>query len=161
MPIHLRSTLVAAVIGLTAVATLSAAVKFTSTFKSLDAGGTSFALKKVAALVISNDLGLRVPAEEALVRELNGRGMQAVATYRIAIGARLGHDPDAEKLGTNCLPILRARNLERELARCLCALGIGPQKSADGSVGLVFATETEQCLNTTVAGFLRKAPACC
>ncbi len=48
----------------------------------------------------------------------------AVATYRIAIGARLGHDPDVEKLGTNCLPILRARNLERELARCLCALGI-------------------------------------
>jgi hypothetical protein len=27
--------------------------------------------------------------------------------------------------GTNsCLPVLRARNLERELAGCLCALGI-------------------------------------
>src|SRR5690349_3840778 len=84
MPRHLRSTLTAAVIGLATVATLSADVKFTSTFKSLDAGGTSLAGKKVAALVISNDLGLRVPAEEALVRELNERGMQAVATYRIA-----------------------------------------------------------------------------
>lgn len=68
---------------LIAVAALSAAVRFTSTFKSLDAGAVSFVGKKVAALVISNDLGLRVPAEEAIVRELTDRGMQAVATYRI------------------------------------------------------------------------------
>jgi hypothetical protein len=67
-----------------AVATLSAAVRFTSTFKSLDAGAVSFAGKKVAALVISNDDSLRVAGEESLVRELNARGMQAVATYRIA-----------------------------------------------------------------------------
>src|SRR6185436_10453453 len=67
-----------------AVATLSAAVRFTSTFKSLDAGAVSFAGKKVAALVISNDDSLRVAGEESLVRGLNGRGMQAVATYRIA-----------------------------------------------------------------------------
>jgi hypothetical protein len=67
-----------------AVATLSAAVRFTSTFKSLDAGAVSFAGKKVAALVISDDDSLRVAGEESLVRELNARGMQAVATYRIA-----------------------------------------------------------------------------
>jgi predicted ATPase/class 3 adenylate cyclase len=48
----------------------------------------------------------------------------AVATCRVAIGARLGYDPDVEELGAGCLPILRARNLERELGRCLCALGI-------------------------------------
>ena len=39
--------------------------------------------QKVAALVISNDLGRRIPAEEALVRELNARGMQGVAAYKI------------------------------------------------------------------------------
>ena len=61
-----------------------AAVKFTSTFKSIDAGAVSFAGKKVAALVISNDDSLRVAGEESLVRELSARGMQAVATYRIA-----------------------------------------------------------------------------
>ena len=44
----------------------------------------NFAGKKVAALVISNDDSLRVAGEESLVRELNARGMQAVATYRIA-----------------------------------------------------------------------------
>jgi hypothetical protein len=116
MPRHLRSTLIAAVIGLTAVATLSAAVKFTSTFKSLDAGGTSFAGKKVAALVISNDLGLRVSAEEALVRELNGRGMQAVATYRIAPKEELARAETArpwfEKAGVEGIVVIRPLGTE-------------------------------------------------
>jgi len=67
------------------VAVLSAAsVKFTSTWKSPDASGVSFAGKKVAALIISRDESLRISGEEALVRELTARGMQGVATYRIA-----------------------------------------------------------------------------
>ena len=48
----------------------------------------------------------------------------AAAMYRIAIAARLGYDPEAETIGARCLRLLRARNLERELAGCLCALGI-------------------------------------
>src|SRR6266566_4879615 len=48
----------------------------------------------------------------------------AAAMYWVAIGARLGYDPGAEELATRCLPVLRARNMERELADCLCALGI-------------------------------------
>jgi predicted ATPase/class 3 adenylate cyclase len=48
----------------------------------------------------------------------------AAAICRIAIGARLGYDQEAEELALRCLPVLRERNLERELARCLCALGI-------------------------------------
>ena len=48
----------------------------------------------------------------------------AAAMYRLAIGARLGYDAAAEELGSRCLPVLRARNLERELACCLCAMGI-------------------------------------
>ena len=61
-------------VAVAAVAALSAAITFTSTFKSLDAGSVSFAGKKVAALVISNDDSLRVAGEESLVRELNARG---------------------------------------------------------------------------------------
>jgi len=72
------------VVATAAVAALSAAITFTSTFKSIDAGAVSFAGKKVAALVISNDDSLRVAGEESLVRELTARGMQAVATYKIA-----------------------------------------------------------------------------
>ena len=67
-----------------ALATLSAAVVFTATYKSIDAGAVSFAGKKVAALVISKDDSLRMAGEESLARELSARGMQAVATYRMA-----------------------------------------------------------------------------
>ena len=77
----LSSTLVAA---LAAATLLSAAPKFTSVWRSSDAGSVSFAGKKIAALVISEDNSLRVPGEEALARELIARGMQSVATYRIA-----------------------------------------------------------------------------
>ena len=81
---RVRTLLTTTAIVVTAVSALAAAIKFTSTFKSMDAGGVNFAGKKVAALVISNDDSLRVAGEESLVRELNARGMQAVATYRIA-----------------------------------------------------------------------------
>jgi len=48
----------------------------------------------------------------------------SVAVCRIAIGARLGYDAEAEQVAVCCLSVLRARSLERDLARCLCALGI-------------------------------------
>src|SRR6188768_2335049 len=80
----LRTAWTTAAIAVTMVAILPAAIKFTSTFKSLDAGAVSFAGKKVAALVISNDDSLRMAGEESLARELSARGMQAVATYRMA-----------------------------------------------------------------------------
>jgi hypothetical protein len=67
-----------------AAALLSAAPKFTSVWKSPDAGQVTFAGKKVAALVITGDDSLRVAGEESLVRELTARGLQSVATYRIA-----------------------------------------------------------------------------
>jgi hypothetical protein len=73
----------AATIALGAVLS-AASVKFTSTWKSPDASGVTFAGKKVAALIISRDESLRISGEEALVRELTARGMQGVATYRIA-----------------------------------------------------------------------------
>jgi hypothetical protein len=75
------ATLAATVV---AIAALSAAPTFTSAWKSPDAGSVSFAGKKVAALVIAQDDSLRVAGEEALVRELTARGLQSVATYRIA-----------------------------------------------------------------------------
>ena len=118
---RLRPTLTTVVvISLMAAATISADVKFTSTFKSLDAGGTSFIGKKVAALVISNDLGLRVPAEEALVRELTARGMQAVATYRLMPKEELGRAETAkpwfEKSGVEGIVVIRPVSAETRQA---------------------------------------------
>ncbi len=69
---------------LVAVALVSAAPKFTSSWKSPDAGSVTFAGQKIAALVISQDNSLRMAGEEGLVRELTARGLESVATYRIA-----------------------------------------------------------------------------
>jgi hypothetical protein len=77
----LPATVVAA---LAAVALVSADVKYTSAWRSSEAGQVSFAGKKVAALLISQDESLRMSGEEALARELAARGLQSVATYRIA-----------------------------------------------------------------------------
>ena len=102
----------------TSVAALSAAIRFTSTFKSLDAGAVSFVGKKVAALVISNDDSLRVSGEEALVRELKERGMQAVATYRIAPREEMRTAETAkpwfEKAGVDGIVAVRPVSVESE-----------------------------------------------
>jgi hypothetical protein len=74
--------------------TLFAAPKFTSTWKAPDAASVSFAGKKIAALVISQDQSLRVSGEEELARQLTSRGMTGIATYRIAPKEEL---EDAEK----------------------------------------------------------------
>jgi hypothetical protein len=79
----MRAYVTATAIALAAATLVAADIRFTSTWKSMDAGSTSFVGKKVAALVITNDDGLRVAGEEALVRELSPRGLQMVATYRI------------------------------------------------------------------------------
>jgi hypothetical protein len=73
------STLVAI---LAAAVTLPGAVKFTSTWAAPDAAGVDFKGEKVVALLISDDLSLRMSAEEALARELSARGMQGIAAYR-------------------------------------------------------------------------------
>ena len=105
-------------IAVVAVAVLSAAITFTATFKSLDAGAVSFAGKKVAALVISNDDSLRVSGEEALVRELKERGMQAVATYRIAPREEMRTAETAkpwfEKAGVEGIVAVRPVSVESE-----------------------------------------------
>ena len=89
MPLTLATTIIA-------VPLLSAAPKFTSMWKSPDAASVTFAGKKVAALVITQDDSLRVSGEESLVRELTARGLQSVATYRIAPKEEL-KNPDHAK----------------------------------------------------------------
>jgi hypothetical protein len=64
-------------------AAMAAGPMFTSTWRSPSATGVSFAGKKVAALIISNDESLRVSGEEQLARELTALGMQGVQSYRM------------------------------------------------------------------------------
>jgi len=79
-----RRSLVAAFLALPlATVPVLAAVKFTSTWAAPGAKAISFKGQKVAALVISDDMSLRVSAEEALSRELIARGINGVGAYRI------------------------------------------------------------------------------
>ena len=55
--------------------TLAAGPKFISTWKAPEAANVSFAGKRVATLIISDDLNLRMSGEEALVRELATVGL--------------------------------------------------------------------------------------
>ena len=80
---HVRFVLGAAAV-IAAGSILAAAPEFKSVWKSPDAAQINFAGKKIAALVIADDESLRVSGEESLVSELTARGLQAVATYRIA-----------------------------------------------------------------------------
>jgi hypothetical protein len=55
----------------------------TSTWKAPGTGPLDFADKKVAALVITTDDGLRMSAEAALAREISARGPKGVAAYTV------------------------------------------------------------------------------
>ncbi len=59
------------------------ATEFTSTYKAKGIEAENWTGRKVAALVITGDLALRMSAEEALVRVLNDRGMKALASYKM------------------------------------------------------------------------------
>jgi hypothetical protein len=91
------SAIVVATVLLMPAAARTYGPKFTSTWKAPEASTTSFAGKKVAALVISDDQNLRVAGEEALVRELAGLGLsQGVASYRMVPREEL-RDPEKAK----------------------------------------------------------------
>src|SRR4051794_5160229 len=87
---------IGAVVALSAVV-IAGGPKFTSTWKAPEAASVSFAGKKVAALIMTDDQGLRVSGEEALVRELAGVGLtNGVASYRIVPREEL-RDPGKAK----------------------------------------------------------------
>ncbi len=103
-----------------AAAIVSAAPDFKSVWRSPDAAKVSFAGKKVAALVISQDDSLRVSGEESLVTELTNRGLQAVATYRIAPKEELQSAERArgwfEKYGVEGVVALRPVSSEKRIS---------------------------------------------
>ena len=92
-------------------------IKFLSTFKSPDASTTTFVGKKVATLVIAEEDALRVSGEEALARELEARGITAVAAYRIVPKPELATadraKPWFEKAGVQGVVALRPISKEK------------------------------------------------
>ena len=108
-----------AIAALVATTTIAAAT-FTSVFKSPAANEVSFAGKKIAALVISTDESLRVAGEESLSGELTKRGLQGVATYRIApreeLAAAATAKPWFERSGVEGVVALRPVSSEQRTA---------------------------------------------
>jgi hypothetical protein len=92
--------------------------KFTSTWKAPGAAAMSYAGRKVVGLVISDDLSLRMSAEEALARELTARGVEGVAAYRMIPGEEIRNPENAkrwfEKSGAACVVIMRVVDLSKE-----------------------------------------------
>jgi len=92
--------------------------KFTSTWKAPGAAAMSYAGRKVVGLVISDDLSLRMSAEEALARELTARGVEGVAAYRMIPGEEIRNPENAkrwfEKSGAAGVVIMRVVDLSKE-----------------------------------------------
>jgi hypothetical protein len=92
--------------------------KLLSVWRLHDGSQLNFAGQKVAGLVISDDQSLQMSGEEALVRELNARGVTGVATYRIAPREELKTAATAkpwfEKAGVAGVVVMRPVAVERQ-----------------------------------------------
>src|SRR3954469_6397972 len=99
--------------------TLAAAKpKFTSTWKSPDAKGMTYAGKKVVGLVISDDMNLRMSAEEALARQLTAKGVDGVAAFR-TIPREEVRDPERvkawfQRAGVSAIVTMRLLDLSKD-----------------------------------------------
>jgi hypothetical protein len=99
--------------------TVAAAEKptFTSTWKASGAQAR-YAGKKVVGLIVSNDLNLRMSAEEALARQLTANGVQGIAAYRTIPGEEIKDKDRAkawfERTGVDAVVMMRLVNLTKE-----------------------------------------------
>jgi hypothetical protein len=92
--------------------------KFTTTWKAPAISGFTFAGKKVVGLIVSDDLSLRMSAEEALAREITARGAQGVAAYRVIPQEEIRNKDNAkrwfEQTGAAGVVIMRVVDLSKE-----------------------------------------------
>ena len=68
---------------LAAEVTKAAKPAFISTWKAPGAERVVYAGKKIVGLVVSDDLSLRMSAEESLARSLTSKGVEGIAGYRL------------------------------------------------------------------------------
>ena len=92
--------------------------KFSTTWKAPGVAGVTYAGKKVVGLIVSDDLSLRMSAEEALARELTARGAQGVAAYRVIPREEIRNVDSAkrwfEQSGAAGVVIMRVVDLSKE-----------------------------------------------
>src|SRR5262245_61635862 len=103
---------------------------FTSSWKAPGAEQIAYAGRKVVGLVVSNDMSLRMSAEEALSRELTAKGVEGVAAYRV-IPAQETRDantarPWFERIGAAGVVVLRILDLTKEKLPSVMVWQSGP-----------------------------------
>jgi hypothetical protein len=108
------------VVGAILVAAGCATTKFNSTWKAPGAGPLNFKGKKVAALIISKEEGVRYGAEDALAREITARGAIGLPAYTL-IPKELTQDKDKakaflEKAGVVGVVAMRVVGTEKEIS---------------------------------------------
>lgn len=92
--------------------------EFISEWKSPTAGPLNFAGRKVAAVVVVDDLSLQMSSEEALAREITARGPEAIASYRIVPRTDLRDKEKArvwfQQAGVQGLVVMRLLDTEKD-----------------------------------------------
>lgn len=115
----MRRTLLTAVVIVFVCGAAMSAAKFISVWKAPDVDRLNFAGKKIAAVVIAQDQGLQVSAEEELARQLTARGLQGVASYRVVPREVLSDKAAArgflERSGVQGLVVLRLVSADKEV----------------------------------------------
>jgi hypothetical protein len=110
-----------ATLGLVAALGLAvgAATQFKSVYKAPGVEATNFAGKKVAVLVMTDDMALRMSAEEALVRVLTERQVKAVASYTAIPREEMRNKDQAkswfEQTGVQGIVVLRPVRMEHRV----------------------------------------------
>jgi len=93
----MRRAVASLTIALCATTALAAAKpKFTATWKAPGAENIAYAGKKIVGLVVSDDMSLRMSAEQALARALTEKGVQGLPAFTVIPREEI-HDTDRAK----------------------------------------------------------------
>jgi hypothetical protein len=113
-----RQVMTAALTIVLAAGAVSANTKFLSTWKAPGLPPQSFGGQTVVALVISDDMSLRMSTEEAMSQELTRRGVKGVAAYRVIPTPELKDPQKAkgwfEKAGARGVVVMRLIDIRKE-----------------------------------------------
>jgi hypothetical protein len=110
----------AVALAILALTALDATAGFKSLWKSPEVTQVNMAGKKVVALIVSQDMNLRMSAEEALARELTALGANGVAAYRLVPAEELRGDGKAkvwfEQAAVDAVLVMRLLSDKEELS---------------------------------------------
>lgn len=120
--------------------------KLKSTWKAPGLQPTSYAGRKVATLVITDDQSIQMSGEEALARELEARGVIAVPTYRLIPKEELRDTEKAQawyqRAKVEAVVVMRVVSAEKEVSYNPVMFSSGYYSTFGGYYGYGWTTVT-------------------